>query len=240
MVYQGALQRSVFRGLGSFNNNNPLYVIDGVQSGNISGLNPNDIESMQVLKDAASASIYGVRASNGVIIVTTKRGKKRGVSVTYDMYYGIQDPGKGFDTVKCTGRSRIIISWLRRNSGLPTTGSVYGNGATPVLPDYIYYTGYDQTTGIPIMTGNPGVDPAKYQLDYGRLGDPGYSPYIIVPTSKSGTNWYNEITQMRPSKTIMLSMNGANENSRFFLKSELFQPASNNETSISINVILLV
>ena len=70
------------RGLGSFNNNNPLYVVDGVQTGSISSLNPNDIESMQVLKDAASASIYGVRASNGVIIVTTKKGKKRGVSVS--------------------------------------------------------------------------------------------------------------------------------------------------------------
>jgi len=85
------------RGLASFNNNNPLYVVDGVQTGSITGLNPNDIESMQVLKDAASASIYGVRATNGVIIITTKKGKKRGVSVAYDVYYGSQNPGKGLE-----------------------------------------------------------------------------------------------------------------------------------------------
>lgn len=57
----GAGSQVRIRGLGSFNNNNPLFVIDGVQTSNINGLNPNDIESMQVLKDAASASIYGVR-----------------------------------------------------------------------------------------------------------------------------------------------------------------------------------
>jgi len=209
------------RGLGSFNNNSPLYVIDGVQSGNISGLNPNDIESMQVLKDAASASIYGVRASNGVIIVTTKRGKKRGVNVTYDMYYGVQDPGEGFDLLNAQEEAELYFL-ARRNSNQPTTGSVYGNGASPVLPDYIYYTGYDRTTGVPIMTGNPGVDPAKYQLDYGRLGDAGYSPYIIVPTSKSGTNWYNEITQTAPIQNHNVAMNGANENSRFFLSLNYF------------------
>src|SRR6187402_707983 len=158
------------RGLGSFNNNSPLYVIDGVQSGNISGLNPNDIESMQVLKDAASGSIYGVRGSNGVIIVTTKKGKKRGVSVTYDMYYGNQIPGDGFDLLN--GQEEADLLFLaKKNSNLATTGSVFGNGATAVLPDYIFYTGA-ANNGVPIMTGNPGVDPNKYQLDYKRLGDP--------------------------------------------------------------------
>jgi len=64
------------RGFASFGDNQPLYLIDGVPTGRLDGLNPNDIESMQVLKDAASASIYGARASNGVIIVTTKRGRQ--------------------------------------------------------------------------------------------------------------------------------------------------------------------
>ena len=208
------------RGLGSFNNNNPLYVIDGVQSGSISGLNPNDIESMQVLKDAASGSIYGVRGSNGVIIVTTKKGKKRGVSVTYDMYYGVSKPGDGFDLLNSQEEAQLLFL-AKKNSGLATTGSVFGSGTSPVLPDYIFYTGAPNN-GVPIMAGNPGVDPAKYQLDYGRLGDPGYSPYIIVPTSKNGTNWYDEITRNAPMQNHNLTMSGANEASRFLLSLNYF------------------
>jgi TonB-dependent starch-binding outer membrane protein SusC len=208
------------RGLGSFNNNNPLYVIDGVQSGNISGLNPNDIESMQVLKDAAAASIYGVRGTNGVIIVTTKKGKKRGVSVTYDMYYGVQNPGHGFDLLNSQEEANLLFL-AKKNSNLATTGSVFGNGTSPVIPDYIFYTGA-ANNGVPIMAGNPGVDPAKYQLDYGRLGDPGYSPYIIVPANKTGTNWYDEITENAPMQNHNLTMSGANEASRFLLSLNYF------------------
>jgi TonB-linked SusC/RagA family outer membrane protein len=207
------------RGLGSFNNNNPLYVVDGVQVGSITGLNPNDIESMQVLKDAASASIYGVRGSNGVIVITTKKGK-RGTNVSYDMYYGTQVPGKGFDLLNSQEEGQLYFL-ARKNSGLATTGSVYGNGSTPVIPDYIFYTGA-ANNGVPIMNGNPGVDPSKYQLDYGRLGDPGYSPYIIVPANKSGTNWYNEITRSAPMQSHNLTLSGANDAARFLLSLNYF------------------
>lgn len=208
------------RGLGSFNNNSPLYVVDGVQTGSISDLSPTDIESMQVLKDAASASIYGVRASNGVIIVTTKKGRKSGVTVTYDMYYGSQDPGKGTDFLNAQEQADLLFL-SRKNSGAVTTGSVFGNGATPVLPDYIYYTGA-ANNGTPIMAGNPGVNQSLYSLDYGRLGDPGYSPYIIVPTSKNGTDWYKESTQKAPIQNHNLTMSGSNDNARFMLSLNYF------------------
>ncbi len=216
----GAGSRVRIRGLGSFNNNSPLYVVDGVQTGSISSLNPNDIESMQVLKDAASASIYGVRASNGVIIVTTKKGKKRGVNVAYDMYYGTQNPGKGEDHLNAQEQAELLFL-SKRNSGAVTTGSVFGNGSSPVLPDYIYYTGAPNN-GVPIMSGNPGTNQSLYSLNYGRLGDPGYAPYIIVPTSKSGTNWYDEITRKAPIQNHNLTMSGANDNSRFMLSLNYF------------------
>lgn len=80
------------RGLGTTGSATPLYVIDGVAGGNISALSPNDIESIDILKDAASAAIYGARAANGVILVTTKQGKAGKLSITYDGYYGIQEP----------------------------------------------------------------------------------------------------------------------------------------------------
>ena len=72
------------RGLGTTGGADPLYVIDGVAGGNIDGINPNDIESIDVLKDAASAAIYGSRAANGVILVTTKQGKEGKVELTYN------------------------------------------------------------------------------------------------------------------------------------------------------------
>jgi TonB-linked SusC/RagA family outer membrane protein len=70
--------------------NDPLYVIDGVPTDNVLGVNPNDIESIEVLKDAASSAIYGSRAANGVILITTKRGTKGRTEMSFDSYYGLQ------------------------------------------------------------------------------------------------------------------------------------------------------
>ena len=78
------------RGIGTMGDSAPLYVIDGVAGGDINSLNPNDIESIDVLKDAASAAIYGARAANGVILVTTKQGKAGKIQVSYDGYVGWQ------------------------------------------------------------------------------------------------------------------------------------------------------
>lgn len=82
------------RGLGTIHNSDPLYVIDGIAGGDINSLNPADIESVDVLKDAASSAIYGSRAANGVILVTTKQGRSGKMQVTYDGYYGFQNPYK--------------------------------------------------------------------------------------------------------------------------------------------------
>ena len=79
------------RGLGTTGNSTPLYVIDGVAGGNIQNLNQSDIESIDILKDAASAAIYGARAANGVILITTKQGKQGKPVVSYDTYYGVQN-----------------------------------------------------------------------------------------------------------------------------------------------------
>ena len=81
------------RGMGTAGSNTPLYVVDGVPGANIDDLSPNDIESIDVLKDAASSAIYGARASNGVILGTTKKGKAGGhVQVSFDGYMGWQNP----------------------------------------------------------------------------------------------------------------------------------------------------
>lgn len=79
------------RGMGTVGSYEPLYVVDGVPNGSLSALNASDIESIDVLKDAASAAIYGARAANGVILITTKKGKAGTGEVSYDGYYGVQN-----------------------------------------------------------------------------------------------------------------------------------------------------
>ena len=82
------------RGMGTIGSYSPLYVIDGVAGGSINSLNASDIESIDVLKDAASCAIYGARGANGVILVTTKQGKTGKITVTYDGFYGVQNVQK--------------------------------------------------------------------------------------------------------------------------------------------------
>lgn len=79
------------RGMGTIGSYQPLYVIDGVAGGDISALNPSDIESIDVLKDAASCAIYGARGANGVVLVTTKQAREGKYTVTYDGFYGVQN-----------------------------------------------------------------------------------------------------------------------------------------------------
>lgn len=126
------------RGFGSFQNNDPLYVVDGVPTQDISTINPNDIESLTVLKDAGAASIYGSRASNGVIVVTTKRGANSGVKVSYNMYQGTQFRGNGPDFLANTNEYANLQWLVYRNDGTFENHPVYGNSwnPSPTLPDW--------------------------------------------------------------------------------------------------------
>ncbi|NOW97905.1 TonB-dependent receptor [Mucilaginibacter sp. SG564] len=104
------------RGIGTIGNSNPLYVVDGFPTYDISSLNPNDIESLDVLKDAASTAIYGTRAANGVILITTKKGKSGKTQVSFDAYYGLQNPAKKLDLLDAHEYG-IIMNEAAVNSG---------------------------------------------------------------------------------------------------------------------------
>src|SRR6476646_8548683 len=127
------------RGITSIGNVDPLVIVDGTQ-GSLHDLNVNDIESIQVLKDAGAAAIYGVRGSNGVVVVTTKRGRQGRVRVTYDGYYGTQRPlKKGWDIAN-TQETVNAVQQSYVNSG-QTIGNVqYGSVTSPTIPDYIVPT----------------------------------------------------------------------------------------------------
>jgi TonB-linked SusC/RagA family outer membrane protein len=90
----GSGTRIQIRGAGSLNNNTPLILVDDIQVASMNSLSPNDIESIEVLKDAAAAAIYGSRAANGVVIITTKNGKKGDIKVTLDVFGGVANVTK--------------------------------------------------------------------------------------------------------------------------------------------------
>jgi len=217
----GAPSQVRIRGFGSFTNNNPLYVVDGVQTMDISTLNPNDIESITVLKDAGAASIYGSRAANGVILVTTRRGQKGGTKVSYNAYYGNQTPGRGFDNLLNT-QEMADLQWLvysntRDEQGNPIQtvnhpqyGTWTRGGAGPRIPDYIVPAG--------AMEGDPRVDPALYNLD---LQNPG-SIYQIVRANQEGTDWYDAITRNAPIQNHDITLSGGGDNSRFMVALNYF------------------
>jgi len=96
------------RGVGTFNNASPLYVVDGMLLDNIDFLNPNDIESINVLKDASATAIYGSRGANGVIIITTKKGTAQGrTAFNFDSYYGWQEPVTTIDLVNASQYAQL-------------------------------------------------------------------------------------------------------------------------------------
>ncbi|MDR1343724.1 MAG: SusC/RagA family TonB-linked outer membrane protein, partial [Tannerellaceae bacterium] len=106
------------RGIGTVNDSDPLYIIDGMPSSNgINFLNPSDIESIEVLKDAASAAIYGARGANGVVLVTTKNGTKNSKTVfNYEFSYGFQNPAKKLDLMN-SAEYQMIMNEMGANAG---------------------------------------------------------------------------------------------------------------------------
>jgi TonB-linked SusC/RagA family outer membrane protein len=123
------------RGFGTLNDTNPLVLIDGVE-GNLNELNPSDIASMTVLKDAASSAIYGSRAANGVVLVTTKRGNYNSApQLSYNGYYGVQKLGRRFEIID--NSAEFMNIWNK---------AVQNNGGDPLFPQDVisaFQTGND-------------------------------------------------------------------------------------------------
>lgn len=217
----GATPQIRIRGYSTINNNDPLYIIDGVPyEGKLSWLNSDDIQSMQVLKDASAASIYGSRANNGVVIITTKKGKKGPPKVSLDMYYGTQRPNRNRfpKFLNPTQYAEYVYQRYINAGETPgtnaTTGTNYGTDPNkPVLPDYLLAgnkTGHDITAA--------DADPSKYNYTM----DPALF-YQITRANKAGTNWFNEITRNAPMQNYQLSVLGGGENSTYALSGSYFK-----------------
>lgn len=125
------------RGMSTANSSNdPLYIIDGVPTDNINFINPADIESMQVLKDAASASIYGSRAANGVVVITTKQGKGDRMTININYAASAQTVAKRYDMLSADEWGQAYWA-ASKNSNITPSHVLYGNGPMPVLQPYV-------------------------------------------------------------------------------------------------------
>ncbi|MCH5214220.1 MAG: TonB-dependent receptor [Muribaculaceae bacterium] len=128
------------RGMSTANSSNdPLYIIDGVPTDNLNSINPADIETMQVLKDAASASIYGSRAANGVVIITTKSGKGDRLSVNISYAASAQTIARRYNMLNSSDWGTAYwIAAANANVGIgENIAALYGSGATPQLQPYV-------------------------------------------------------------------------------------------------------
>ena len=113
------------RGVGTLNNANPYILVDGIETGTFDSIDPNDIESISVLKDAASAAIYGSKAANGVILVTTKRGKAGKATVSYNGNVSFSNVSTLIDRLSSYDYARLYNHRMGRLLVLQTKISVY-------------------------------------------------------------------------------------------------------------------
>src|SRR6266550_4601802 len=207
------------RGISSFHDNDPLYIIDGtpVQGDSyLNFLNPSDIGEVQVLKDASAASIYGSRAGNGVIIIETKKGRPGGRQARLDVRTGVASPVHGLDDMLMQSAldyfEVIKRSYFNANQGRldklgnpipytldslpPEVLAIYGNPRSPTVPTYTYVNKSARDTvdqyGRPV-----GVHPSAYAY-----------PGVLIMPGSAGTNWWKAVFSPAQFSDANLSVSG--------------------------------
>ncbi|MBC6997952.1 SusC/RagA family TonB-linked outer membrane protein [Cytophaga sp. FL35] len=203
------------RGFGAFGGNEPLYVVDGVPVNNTEFLNPDDIETTTVLKDAAAASIYGARAANGVVVYSTKQGSKtkRRTTMSLNISSGVTDPNSSGAPQNLNPQDMAFYTHLgyennaRANGEAPQyTHPQYGSNPTPTFPDYLHADGQNGVSA-------SDVNLAQVRANY--LADP-QNVFLIRPNLR-GTNWYKELTRIAPLSRFSLGFDGGNESGRYYM-----------------------
>jgi len=194
------------RGITGFQNNDPLYVVDGtpVSESYLNFLNPDDIASMQVLKDGSSASIYGSRASNGVIIIETKKGRPGQRNVTLDVRTGVATPTHGYDDILIQNSLDYfkVVKLGQQNAGQGIPINIYGDSANPSVPAYIFPNNCANTNGTPVPCTN--VDPSTYA----------YPGNLIMPGSP-GTNWWKAVFGAGQYRDANLALSGGGDDNAY-------------------------
>ncbi|HUG42402.1 MAG TPA: SusC/RagA family TonB-linked outer membrane protein, partial [Longimicrobiales bacterium] len=205
----GARSTVRIRGVSSFQNNDPLYIVDGtpVQESFANWLNPNDIESIDVLKDASAASIYGSRANNGVVIIETKKGRVGAPRISLDARYGIGSPVRGYDDFVILDALDYheVVRRSHVNAGLPVPTTVYGDPNNPTIPRYTYADG----------------DLIVARDEWGRpveVNEAMYSwPNDLIMPGSTGTNWWDAVFGTGETRDVNVGVSGGTPTERYNL-----------------------
>ena len=187
------------RGIGTFNNSSPYILVDGVETGTLSSIDPNDIESISVLKDASSAAIYGSKAANGVILVTTKKGKSGQPRVSYNGYVSFQSAIGTIDRLSSYDYAHMYNDALEAEGRAPRFTSEEEIQALPNTNwyDLAYKTAVMQHHNVSINGGN---DFASYNASVGYLKQDGILP-------NAGREQFNGRLNLEANITKNLSAN---------------------------------
>jgi TonB-linked SusC/RagA family outer membrane protein len=192
------------RGISSFQNNDPLYIVDGVpvQDSYMNFLNPNDITSVQVLKDASAASIYGSRANNGVVVIeTTKKGAAGPPKVTLRARAGVATPVRGYDDFLITNaldyHAVLKAAYLNAGEAVPT--NIYGDPNNPTIPAFFY--AHPTTVTATDAWGRPAtVDASRYN-----------HPNALIMPGSAGTNWWDAVFGSAPVEDYNVDIAGGSD-----------------------------
>ena len=217
------------RGVGSLNSSDPLIVVDGVSDVDISSVNPNDIESMQVLKDASATAIYGAQGANGVIIITTKQGSRADrVRVSYNGYFGFSKmANKGYDLLNGWEAMEFeqlgqqnLYKYRGQTTSHPQFGQITESGGNGIsMPYSIKPAGYSQQQIIDMYGSieaweksyvDDGTNSWSRSAYYQMLAD-GYSE----EEARAGTNWYDQIVQNGKIQDHQISLVGGGEKATY-------------------------
>jgi TonB-linked SusC/RagA family outer membrane protein len=204
----GAPSNVYIRGIGNFGNTSPLYIVDGAQVNDMSLINPNDIESISVLKDAGAAAIYGVAGGSGVVLVTTKKGKAGKTTINYDGFYGSQQPLSGNVWHIMTPEDQSTLAFRANDIA---TEDLYPGGAG-TIPTY----GYHGTTaagafGVAGVTNDPGIV-AYYKFD---ANNPGNDFLVQKFATGNGTDWFHSVFTTAPEMQHNITASGGTDKSTY-------------------------
>jgi TonB-linked SusC/RagA family outer membrane protein len=197
------------RGVGSFQNNDPLYIVDGtpVQDSYLNWLSPEDIGSIQVLKDASAASIYGSRAGNGVVIIETKHGRPGGRTVSLDVRTGVSSATKGMDDILTLNALDYfkVVKTSYVNAGLAVPKQIFGDPNNPTVPAYIWPNdGVGQSCTAAGPTCTTIVDPTTYAF-----------PNNLIMPGSTGTNWWKAVFGTGAYRDANLAVAGGGEDNSY-------------------------
>ncbi len=203
----GAAATIRIRGIGTLNNSDPIFVVDGIIVNDIAFLSSNDIESTEILKDASAAAIYGSRGANGVVLITTKKGKEKEGKISFDAYVGVQNRWRKLDVMKSHEFAQTMINFNDVRSEI----NAYNGGVTGTNKGFNYWLSA-------YRLGTSPYYPVIYDNWHSSIKNPNGFDY-----SSQETDWQDEVfVSNAVVQSYSLSFNGGNDKQKYALSASYY------------------